>query len=50
MKRREDSLVDAEVGMPHVRALDGALEGKRDAAEALSGQLTGWLRCKLCHV
>ena len=31
-------VVDAEVGMPHVGALDGALKGKRNAAETLCCQ------------
>ena len=35
MERREDPLVDAEIGMPHVRAFGGAIEGEGNAPEAL---------------
>ena len=35
VQRREDPIVDAEVGMAHVRAFYGALHAQRDPAEVL---------------
>ena len=37
MKCGEDSAMDPEVGMPHVRTLDGVFHPQRDAAEVLGG-------------
>src|SRR5206468_10285676 len=39
MDGREDPAIGPEVGMPHVRALDGALHPERDASEVVGIQL-----------
>ena len=38
MKRREDFSLEAEIGVPHVRAFDGILHPQRDSAEVVGGQ------------
>jgi hypothetical protein len=41
MQGRKDPLVDAKVGMPHVRAFPSALEAEGNFSEALSGDWRG---------
>src|SRR4026208_1929931 len=43
-ERREDAVVHAEVGMVHVRALEGALHPQGDAAEVIRGH-SGTIAC-----
>jgi hypothetical protein len=40
MQRGKNPLVDAEIRMAHMRALDGILEGKGETAKALCGHRT----------